>query len=207
MAIDPHPLLAVGGFDLIGVVFFIIIAIISAISKGRGEEEDTPSRPIRRVPPPMPEGTEEPDLAGQMKRFLEEARSMQRQYSPPPLPLPLRVPISSPRRTEPAPRAARVSVVRPPVPVSILEEEQQEGPHTGPLVALHASGLLSSSLSEASGEQAPEVPPEPALVSMAQMSSARAAFQFDPSKLRSLAELRQALVANEILGRPRAFTM
>ncbi|MFZ4695114.1 MAG: hypothetical protein ACOYMV_08320 [Verrucomicrobiia bacterium] len=224
------PMLA-SGMDLIGVLFFVVVAILSALSKkaqqGPATEEGETPRPERRpipkrgVPPsrpdpsPAPVPEPEPTLEGQMRRFLEEMRnspdmpsSEKARPTPLPMPQPAR-PVFIPQRTEPAtfspPRKPSRAAVLPPMHVS---EEEVEGPRTPRLAdtSPNMRAELGRSLEALHSEM--EVTHtelrEVAPPSAVEGDIERTGTRFDPAVFRTPDSARQAVLLSEVLGFPRA---
>lgn len=224
------PVLA-SGMDLIGILFFVVVAILSALSKkvqqGPATEEDETPRPARRpVPrratppsrpgaPPVPAPVPEPTMEGEMRRFLEEMRHAHEapppEEAPPaprPMPQPTR-PVFIPQRTEPAtfspPRKPTRAAVVPPMPGT---EEQVEGPRTSSLAdtSPNLRAELGRSLETLHSEM--EVTHtelrEVAPPSVVEGAIERTSSRFDPAIFRSPESARQAVLLSEILGPPRA---
>ena len=219
------------GMDLVGVLFFVVVAILSALSKkaqqGPATEEDETPRPVprpipRRVAPPSRSGAPpastpepEPTLEGQMRRFLEEMRhahegspSEEARPAPRPMPQPTST-VFIPRRAEPAtfslPRKPSRAVVPPPMHET---EKGGEVPHT-PRLADTSPDMraeLGRSLDTLHSEM--EVTHtelrEVAPSSVVEGAVERTGTRFDPAILHSPDSARQAVLLSEILGFPRA---
>ncbi len=211
------------GGDLIGILFFVVVAILSALSKRAGqrsEEEGGPARPVRRVPPrgtgapdapPMlPDG--QPDLAGEMRRFLDE---LQRgEETPAPETRPVVIPQPEPSRPHPVaptfhPPRTEVKVrrvVRVPVPSPVVVEAAPAPVRlvTEPTHNIHQEVMDSMQTLRddvrATREELQEGTPaaESAAPTPAPVFGGGAAW------FRSPQGLRQAVIASEVLGPPRA---
>lgn len=94
--------LAEGAGGLVSVVVLIVWAIVAAIGKRNEEKEEQEEKePGERRPPPRRTGGSEPDLAEEMRKFLQEAQ--RKRTTPPPLPAPTR----QPQRAVPPPIPTR----------------------------------------------------------------------------------------------------
>ncbi len=124
------PLLAAG--DWIGVVVFLVIMIISAISQIAGNKKEVrrPPAPRPRPPvrPPQAGGGQQGPIARELEEFLRraggqpQARPLQQPGSPPP-----QRPASPPQQRPPArPPAARPLPARPAIPQPAAPQEIDE---------------------------------------------------------------------------------
>ena len=196
--------LAIG--DLVGIIAFLVVAILSALSK-RGQKEEQPVQPVRRVPPRQsstpPSSAAPQDLGEELRRFLDE----QRQVTAPPA-LPHRTPGSHVPPPMPRITSRRRVVVsaakKSTAPVKILEEPAH------PQSPLH--GVLETSLQEEVRQSMQAANKDTSVAfddsafkpSRTEETTVRPSARFDPAMLRSPTTLRHAILLTEILGRPRA---
>lgn len=221
------PLLAAG--DWIGVVVFLVIMIISAISQIAGNKKEVlrPPAPRPRPPvrPPQAGGGQQGPIARELEEFLRraggqpQARPLQQPGSPPP-----QRPASPPQQRPPArpptarPLPARPAIPQPAAPQEIDELEVIES------VADHVSssvGGLRSQLEHradqpaglagdmnhrvrpASSGPVPAVPlAEPVAQAEIVESLPATAAAGLAAMLADPGSLRQAILINEILQRP-----
>jgi hypothetical protein len=227
-ALAPAALPLAGAGDLVGLLFFVVVAILSALSKraqaGAPEAEEETPRPARRpepkrpeprrAAPPAPAPRQETTLEGEMKRFLEE---MRRAHEAPDAPTARPAPTPAPAQPRPvfAPRGGRSTLyvprrpapraTPPPMPV---EEEPSEGPRAPALaeIAPNLRAELGQSLEalhqemEVTHTELREVAPPSAL----EAAPATASPRLDPATFRSPESARHAVLLSEILGPPRA---
>ncbi len=213
--------------DLFGVLVFIIVAILSALSKRFGqqpeatesEETPKPDRPIHptpshrpTTPTPEPMGSEPKDspvltnLETEMRRFLEEVRRVKQ--SPPPqrsILFPSRLP----------------SPIQPGKPLTKPVQETPETPQpfvpdkVKTLYETHALPLPLEVPSEdtfkSSSEETKTIPhnvlPFSTKSSTNVPSSLQLKLPLAHTLLTSPLGLQQAIVITEILGKPRALNM
>jgi hypothetical protein len=198
------PLAAIG--DFLGIIIFIIVAIVSALSK-RNQTEDGPTFPRRQAPPE--------DLSDEMRKFLDQARKASQPKSepppilpsaPPPLPAPQRqrVPqhqgyqkkivkhiptVQQAQRTfskseKTAAPASKVDLLKElqvdvPVKVDVLHEPVAPPLPDEPLLDVHTKF---------------EAPTKPGPASE----------KLSASYFRTPSNVRQAILLMEVLGKPRA---
>lgn len=214
MILESHPFPIAGAGDWFGIIFFIVVALLSSLGKKKDEDEELPNRPIRRVSPPAPKVLDETEeLADQMRRYLHQAREIREHSTLRRGPLPPPPQASTPREGG-APSVAPSFSPKPlPPPISemSIEEEVQKELPSRPLVRLEASSSNATSLS------VPEVQEEYVLQEFFETSHPNLSamtvppeglsFELDRTLLHSSHGLRQSFVVAEILGRPRAFTL
>ncbi len=202
------------GIDLLGLLFFVVVAVLSALNKGFGkqqEEKNAPPRPIRRIPPRQPtpsapstENEEDiPDLAEQMRRFLEDIQKPQQVFSPPtpPIQTPLPHPIHFPQ----VPIQTIVREVKPATAsqskeTTFVYEAEKKSMDTGIREEIAQSmRSLGQDIKFTKGELTATPTSERILV-------VPSGIGFNFSMLRSPANLKQAIILSEILGKPKALT-
>jgi len=195
-----YPGFLASGFDFVGIIIFIIVAVISALSKKFKEGQDTEDEPIKPVrrnrPPVLPEGSPVPDLAGEMKRFLEEMKKevpKTPHHSPPTLPLPQK------RYEEPKPRPIRV--IPPPMVIEETEEEVTHG------ILSNVEVNLAQEITES--QQAEQVLAKVRhdynafSLTPSDVEAKKRQRSFDISLLRNRSSLKQAIILTEVFGKPK----
>jgi hypothetical protein len=213
------------GIDLIGLIVFIIIALISQFFQKGNKDEDEDDEASERPPPkprPQPRRPEvepgsgkrpqplpENDLMSEMRRIIEEARSVHERREPVPPPVP----------TRPSPPPLPAIPTPPPVPVSVLLPEKEgmhdliehvhlpsheaSEMHEGPTFRLIQSGPLATSAEMAEPAPAPAMDDDQAYALESELPH-RPRYRFDPRILRSRDSIRDAFVLTEIMGKPKS---
>lgn len=216
----PTTNLLAGAGDALGLLFFVIVAILSALSKRKqardAERTEAPPPSPRRAPSareedsmphpaPMPAAPREaaPSLEEEMRRFVEQLRRAQE--APPP---PQAQPAPLPRHLAPEPSRPPRKKARPVPPPMTDDAASSEGPRT-PVLAEAAPDLraeIGRGLEALHAEmQAPhtelrEVAPPSAVES----APATAVSRFDFAAFRTPDSVRRAVLFSEILSPPRS---
>lgn len=214
----PATSLLAGAGDALGLLFFVIVAILSALSKRKQAQEAERARPRpspNRRPPSqeedslprpasMPAAPREtaPSLEEEMRRFAEQLRRAREAPPPPqaqPAPLPRRL---APEPSRPPRKKAR------PAPPPMFDEAPSEGPRAPVLAEAapnlraeigHGLDVLHAEMKAAhtefrEGTSSPAAAPAPP----------SAAPRFDPAAFRTSDGVRRAVLSAEILGPPRS---
>jgi hypothetical protein len=192
--------------DFTGLIIFAIVAILSALSKkiGKQEQQKTlPQMPSRRVPPqtsqtPPQMGT--PDLAVEMRKYLEgiqkkqeAAKSTQTRSAPAQRTPPQRAPAQIQKLKEP-----------PPIPVSVVAENPPAKEMLGGDLMTGIQQEIQSSMRALTDDV------QITKGELSQSSQVEAKIElprFDTAALRNPQNVRQAVIFAEILGQPRALTL
>ncbi len=206
--------------DLFKVLVPVIIIVMSLFGKrGTQQEEEESSGTVRPLPlrrPPSPgdpsEGAApETDLAGEMRRFLENVRQTSGQSQPPPL---INVPPPLPSRPVPVSRAPVWRKLPPALPVAVKSPVPTPAAEHMPVHEIMGGSLRLDiheeversmrALSRDIGAAASERVPMKSEGSAESTPLSPAPFRVDSSFLRAPSNLRQAVILSEILGKPRA---
>lgn len=184
--------LASGG-DFLGILIFIVVAILSTLSKRMQPHDETS--------PTSPTPSNETDLEEEMRRFLQESK--QKKQSPPP----------TPKKIPPAIPARQFQPNQPvqtyKAPPKIKEQKRVITKTFSPTVQeQHEDILVHTSLSDFKEtiqkiEESTipfRTPQQPQTQTTSEPSG------IDLSWLRSPSGLKQAFVISEILGQPRSLT-
>lgn len=221
------PLIADAG-DVLGVIVFLVILIISAVSQMLGKAKEAqqqrprpPVRPVRPAPNPQDPVVRELDEFLRRAAAGGKAQAQPRPAAPQQQAAPVR-PQAAPARSAPRPAARQQPVVLVARPVPVHEAEALE--------EIHLEPTLGERLSQAGGPQLSSQTEQPLGAGVAeaqQRMSQQLTQDFDhkvgqlaggrqaakaaiPSTaaaglaalLASPADLRQAILINEILQRP-----
>lgn len=192
----PFPMLA-SGDSWIGLLIFIIIAVVSSLSKKmqQGQEpempEDLPQRPFPPRPAPpqhrppvvvqQPQQTRRSLTEEQVQEVLRRMRKPVRQHVPPPV---IETNEEAPRR-----------MVK-------LSREESELPSARPETKLREVEPPAASPEPAAHEEPPPTAPQPKPFAPLAGLSPHTSFYHD--LLRNRKEIRRAIVLCEVLGPPLA---
>jgi type IV secretory pathway VirB10-like protein len=196
LAISSQPtwLPLAAGVDFIGIIIFIIVAVLSALSK-KGEQtsdDEIPQKPVRRVPPRKPVTPTEPppplpDMAEQMRRFLAESRK----------------PREPSQQAPAAPRSTSSKYVHP------VKGQKTYTPPQATQTPIPQQSLVQTQIHQEVSDSMSLLGHE-IEVSRTELSQTQAPTPSDESVLKSgeglraLPNLKQAFVWTEILGKPRS---
>jgi hypothetical protein len=191
--------------DFTGLIIFAIVAILSALSKriGKQEQEKTPPTiPSRRVPPqtqetPPPMGV--PDLAAEMRRYLEGLQKKQEAAKPSQTrsaPV-ARVPTQIQKRKEPP-------AIPIPIPIPVVAERPRSKELLGGDLTTGIHEEIQSSMRALTDEV--EIT-EGELTQSSQVEVKVESPRLDIAALRNPQSVRQAVIFAEILGQPKALTL
>ncbi|MFA6561881.1 MAG: hypothetical protein WCV00_08235 [Verrucomicrobiia bacterium] len=196
----PFPMLA-SGDSWIGLLIFIIIAVVSSLSKKmqKGQEpempEELPPRPFPPRPAPpqhrppvvvqQPQQTRRSLTEEQVQEVLRRMRRPAQTQVPPPAPPTIETVEDAPRR------------------LVQVRHEEPELPSEHPELAPHETELPSTRSEAAPREAMPSsVQPSRATAAPIAVLSPRASLYRE--QLRSRTEIRRAIVLRELLGPPLA---
>jgi len=204
-------------FKVLVPLIFVVMALFG--KRGTQQQEEESSGTVRRVPPRQPAPTGDPseaaapetDLAGEMRRFLENVRQVNEQSQPPPLtnvppPLPSRpVPVSLPPVRWRQPPALPVTVGSPAPTSPAKPAPAHEIMGGSPRSDIHeeverSMRALSQDIETAASERVTTK----SVGSVESTPLSPAPFRVDSSFLRAPSNLKQAVILIEILGKPRS---
>ncbi len=201
------------GFDLVGIIVFLIVAGISAMSRrAEGSKNTRPFSssptgfPLSQPAPNAGQAAPQMDLAEEMRRFLgeiqEQAKARPPVSSPPQLPRfvprkqPQRQPPTLPKFTPPAKEEERH------LTLSSMEEFPSE--ETQPVHLTSIREEVTQSMKDVRRDLDAEWDTITTSAQTEQVADAPAAARWDRLLFRSPSQLRQAIALREIFGPPRA---
>jgi hypothetical protein len=192
-----HPInILASGADFAGIIFVVIYLVVAALSKRLKKDGDAPTsaKSFQNIPsrpastqsqPSKPTGS--PDLAGEMRRFLEEMQQRSKPTAPP------LQKTSSSQYVRP-PQKQIQSKPQKPKPVVFVEEKKSQS-----LVD------IAKELEAADQTLIQEITELPRFEFSPQIVETNSAANlFDRNLSKTPAALKQAIMMMEILGKPRS---
>jgi hypothetical protein len=199
------PLAALG--DFLGIIIFIIVAVVSALSKRNQTDDTHEAPPLPRQQPPSD------DLSDEMRRFLEQARKASQPKSTPPPILPSTPPpMPAPQRPKtPSHQGYQKKIVRHEPVVQQVKRVfvKEEKALTPKIEKIDLLKEMQVDVPEKVHVEPPPPLPEEQAVDVNYKAEVARTSTPTPAKVsttyfRSPANVRQAILFMEVLGKPRA---